>query len=441
MAEQSGKPLTAQFLRSSVIQELFSRVEGSKIPSHPFKSGDDKVIEEAMEALYAYHQLLDAAQTSDAACVKAVLSSFPEAWRWVVFLLPGAGNVRDLSVMEDSGRSTSEVENGQLAMGTFWRCFVFSSLLASFMNSDHGRQKCLAEPDFIRVSLVLITSSRASFMTNASDGPHRLVQHVYELLQHDQHGARAAAEIEAHDGRLPGVLPGVLTENLAEMFNGPNPSLHRFVPMYLDFSKVLLAPTSARSRFRDHGAGVQYVTNLLLRAMSEPDNMDSATRHPLVLFWMSYLCPLAKSGSTEQPIVDALLAGILPVFCFISDATKSSLFDLFQQSEKKTQYLEYRAIASEFIRTAMLPALLWPRTLSFFIRMLKKLEDEERDVGDAARAWPEFAALLRRYEKCNEIRKRAYAQLEALKYCHNPQVRGRQLCARHACANMSLVHQ
>ena len=85
-------------------------------------------------------------------------------------------------------------------------------------------------------------------MTNGGDGLHRLVQHIYELLQDEQHGTRVAAEIEARDRRLPGVLPGVLTENLAEMFNGSNSSLHKFVPMYLDFSKVLLTSDDARAR-------------------------------------------------------------------------------------------------------------------------------------------------------------------------------------------------
>ncbi|TRM62833.1 hypothetical protein BD626DRAFT_593145 [Schizophyllum amplum] len=420
LLEHYYNPVPLRFLRHPVVQEMFSRLRFDKIPTHPLKSGDKETIKKAIQALFAYDQLVAKTYQSTQACVDEVLAPFPDIWKWIMFLLPGAGNVRDMPTAEDSGTpSVSELDTGEIEMGVFWRCFVYSGLLASLMGFEPGRKACLSEPEFAHVCLSVLAHSGLSYMATATDSLHRLVEHVYRLLQDKKYSARVYSHISEYDERHPGIILHVLVDLSIQILDGPDASWQKFIPTYITFSKTLLASETAFAHFRDTG-GMRNITTLLSCVLSASATVHAAYRHALVVFGMNTLRRMATSGSSNRPVIDSIRAGLLLVFrCILQWPVPGLVLD-----DKEIQRSrEVNRLANDFVHGALLPALVWPGVSRAFQKSLQKTPDigPGTDFDEAAllHAWPELAVVLALHAMCYHVLEQTRESLVKLEYCHN----------------------
>ena len=84
-----------RILRLPIVKEAQARLDARRIPHHPLEPADTLAVDEAIQALVVYWNLLEPANACGGAIAKQGLAPFDSIWRWIVFLLPSSGNVRD----------------------------------------------------------------------------------------------------------------------------------------------------------------------------------------------------------------------------------------------------------------------------------------------------------------------------------------------------------
>ena len=159
---QAIKPFTSnpssldlEFLGSPIVKEAHARLSPSKIPHPPMNPADVRPIDDAAQALLAYAPLLEAATARGGAVAKEAYAIFDHVWKWIVFFRPLTENVAD-NGLQDNARPAYDGGDIFLGMLPLWN--VFRQYIANALAHKEGRKRCLAQPNFIAITLEILTS-------------------------------------------------------------------------------------------------------------------------------------------------------------------------------------------------------------------------------------------------------------------------------------------
>ncbi|KAL1732983.1 hypothetical protein EV714DRAFT_270307 [Schizophyllum commune] len=388
-----------RILRLPIVKEDQARLDARRVPHHPLEPADTLAVDEAIQALVVYWNLLEPANACGGAIAKQGLAPFDSIWRWIVFLLPSSGNVRD------DGRTRyprPKFVDGQFALGLLPLEYVLRQYLASMLMYEEGRNRCLAQPDFVAV-FVDVYTSYVSGRKTAMDGKvsHFTGQALARLLDNPYIPPRLLAEIGAYDAQHPAAF---LHELVAMVFSFFDHDFdHNLIPPYLSIITRLLAFDDMAGNLvvRD---GIKKMVGILIKTASYPVGKAIA---PALTIAQHCAAQIVRLSARHDILEDALDSGSLAY-------VMAALVD----ENRCLRPVEWRIPPAELIRGVLSSRLIWPTDIVMINREVKSLRIAHY-TGDDPPVLPELNQFVGRLRWHDAARKDLKATLGGLKRCHN----------------------
>uniref|UniRef100_D8QKE2 MYND-type domain-containing protein n=1 Tax=Schizophyllum commune (strain H4-8 / FGSC 9210) TaxID=578458 RepID=D8QKE2_SCHCM len=417
-----------RFLQRPIPQEVFARLNPSRIPKHPLDKAKAVAIQDAVEALSAYIWYFRATEAHSGAGVSILLDHLPDVWKWVKFLLRTSGNLHHTRDERRDVRYENKVyldSDGNVHMGMATCNTLLGEIFVHILQTDAGPAACFARADFIDIVCTILTTPFRTYAPgNWPNFPDDLAKSLLSLLQSAKYGSRVLAKVMSFDEQNDCCLARSLVDRLAWFFEDRLSESERHIRTYISLAAMLLqASPECMSNFRRRG-GIALIVYFLVQVRPAPKLMQPAANlHGAPKFGMSVLLDLAASMDTVSPIVEAFDAGVLRIL------VQLCLF------EDDTTELEFRQLSTRYIQTALGPALLWPDVLRACRKAIKVghfiVDIDDRRMVDRV---PELRAFFERYRVCLKALTDLRAETKALQHCHRAECPGSTEPIRHICA-------
>ncbi|KAI5887195.1 uncharacterized protein SCHCODRAFT_02672338 [Schizophyllum commune H4-8] len=400
-----------ELLKHDLLKELFTRLGPSRIPKLPLDQHGARAIRDALDALTLYSHYAQAALWSGDVVKKAYITEqLPNVWKWALWLLPGAGNVVDVTEVNAETLSFPLRKNGKLVVPVDLRYTQLMILIGAILitEKDADTNALLrAQPRFMQVMLAVLAHNWDSSKCDTSNAAplHAMMGHLRDSLspQDDPEVVfRALADVTAFDKKNPGRLFAAITERLPWLYAQEEAYSAEFLMGYICTLSALhdYAPESFRDGIRRAKGGVIAV-RLLSRVVPDenhPRQRIDETQSISIL--MLLLDEILMTRLSDDELVEVINAGLLGVI------DRLNRYVPLDHEDREDQ----RAMVNKCMSIVIMPSL---RAVE------AKLLDEERPVHPK---WPEWTALLKR---CSKLWKRFTTfeerMAEVQSSCHNPE--------------------
>ncbi|KAI5885056.1 uncharacterized protein SCHCODRAFT_02558048 [Schizophyllum commune H4-8] len=408
--------LDLEFLRSPIVKEAHARLSPSKLPHPPMNPSDVRPIDEAAQALLAYAPLLEAATTRGGAVAKEAYTIFDNIWKWIVFFRPSTVNVAD-NGMQDNARPA--YDDGDIFLGMLPLWFVFRQYIANALAHKEGRKRCIAQLDFIAITLEILTSEcpliEAQDSLRLERFSHGIVRGLASLLSDQKLSRRLTAEICDYDLQNPGFLmENFLDEMEAFLRTTFDNSL---IMAYMTLTATLLSNNENLERFlhvridpssiNPPEPGMTQLCHFLRLTVSRNNGEETAATLPLATHWIAQITKFARSYACDI-LTEVLDAGILEYLVGACVDPRGQL-----------RAPEWQAPATAFVRDVLVPALFRTKYLPAFVRATKDSLVQSADLDVIRQASHEIADLLLRIPVFEQQRQTMKADLKRIRHCHN----------------------
>ncbi|KAL1709327.1 hypothetical protein EV121DRAFT_194997 [Schizophyllum commune] len=392
--------LDYHILRLPIVREAHARLDARKIPRLPLRPADTLPVHEALEAFMVYWQVLEAANACGGATATLGLAPFDSIWRWIKFLLPSSGNMRD-----DGRRDHPRPKyvDGHLSCALVPLEYILRRHLASALMYEEGRNRCLAQPDFTNVFLDVYCSYHSGVRTIIdAQVSHTMIQALSQLLDNPSTSPRLLAEIRAYDAQHPAKFLHTMLDTMLSFFD--HSFDHSLVPPYLSLISTLLAFDDMSHNSVAHG-GVQKLCGILMKTVAYPVGEEIAPSLTITTHCVSQLIRLASQypSAVEDILNVRILAYVI-----------SAVFD---KNDCKRP-VGWRVPPAELIRDLLSSCLVWPCHITMLTREVRKLRIL-RCLGDDPPVLPELNLFVYQLSLREKARKELKAILSGPKRCHN----------------------
>ncbi|TRM63587.1 hypothetical protein BD626DRAFT_568975 [Schizophyllum amplum] len=415
-------PLPAKLFQHRRFKELLARLQPSRIPKHPLDERDARVITEALQAWRMYCHLSLAAVQSDKNFLDTFLSYFADAWQWMLFLLPGEGNVKDLLGTEFETPDFPLQSDGTVAVTVYMRYRLVMTTVSELLFIPAASATCFAQPRFGEVLLSVLTydwdrPSNAFYTIPV----HNLMRFFNSGLEGSNRelSQRLLDSVVAHEERHPGALFRVIFLRVQWLFDAPE-DYKSYSPSYGGAVLYLLSSQlhrTMREGFRRAG-GVTVLVQLLLRAvpdrkLSSEQMEDLFMERIATRLAMSLLDTLFGTREKDEEVVEAIQAGLL-VF----------MDRLLRFVPATGDGNEWRRTAGTWLLDVMMPAMAWVDVLRAFKKQVglhgQLVDPASRSLRQKWQAWDTVTA---RYVMLAPRYAQFVADLRPLQTrgCHNPE--------------------
>lgn len=372
----SSYPFDAKILQTPRLQEIFLRLQRTRIPRHPINKAGARAITEVLQAWKMYAHLCEAAPHCGDAFLHTLLTHLPDAWEWALFLLPGQGNVMEIEVAELYQFEAADFplrEDGTVAVGVRLRYWVLVLMMVALFDEYAGRAACVALPRFGEVLMAVATYDWVKPLprdgVQVGPGPmHRLYDILCDLLE-DKDAAiarRMLRAVVAHEEREPGKTFLIAFERIQWHMDTPLASRDPdyISTTYTDVIKNLLDarldPASPLQRlfletFR-RANGVSLTVKLLLKMV--PDGgvpVPHKEERSVAMLCVALLDALFQSGARVREVVRAIKAGLLLYMDRLLRFVPMGVGDAMGEDWRRTAML--------WMQRVLLPSLTWPKVL------------------------------------------------------------------------------
>ncbi|KAL1674841.1 hypothetical protein EV122DRAFT_219827 [Schizophyllum commune] len=410
--------LDLQFLGSPIVKESHARLNPSKIPRPPMRPSDVRPIDEAVQALLAYEPLLSAATVRGGAVAKEAYTIFDHIWKWIVYLRPSTANVGD-NGLPDNARPVYDGGDIYLGMQPLW--LSFRRYLACALAHKEGRKRCLAQSDFVAVTLEIFTFESPLLepqdIVPRAYSSHRVVLGLAGLLGDRKLTRRLTADICAYDQQNPGSFLRSLLKEMESLLS--TEIYHSFTTAYTSLTSALLANNEILERFlkvrpepsltEPADNGIVEICHSLHATVSRDNFQNTAAALLLAEHWITQITSISRTYTGDVDILkEALDGGIVR---YLVNACLDPR-DQFRPSE-------WQAPGVAFVLDVLTPALFRPKYLPALEKAAKEPSVQSADMNDIQLASPELARLLLRIPILERHRQTMKAVMKRTKHCHN----------------------
>ncbi|KAL1665311.1 hypothetical protein GGF50DRAFT_100676, partial [Schizophyllum commune] len=416
-AAENDKPtspliMPVSLLHHPLFKELFARLDPSRIPKHPLDHRGARAITEALEALWMYAHISEAAPQSGDAFLRAYVKHLPNVWQWGLWLLPGEGNVKDSSSKNLECLDFPLHPDGTVVIGVYLRYLVLQLIIAAFVDTPPGRKILLAQPRFYEVLLkVLSYNWTRPKKFNDARQPHALLRVIFDGLTSKDDPKlvkRTLDEVTTFEKQNPGRIFQIIVERLPWLLDAEEKDSFQFIMGYLGTLSHLLI--LSHHLFRENirrANGGPAIVNLLLRTVPDFGLPRTRTDEQMTMpILMQLMETLLTSRWSDQELVDVINAGFLR---FIDRLNR------FLPSDAKGK--ERRRMVNVWIKDVIMPSMVWPKVLRAFH---KEASEHKLLTMMVFPQWDEWRALLNR---CTVLWKRHTKYMDRMQslrmFCHN----------------------
>ncbi|KAL1759605.1 hypothetical protein FB107DRAFT_204822, partial [Schizophyllum commune] len=413
-AAENDKPTSPLIMPVSLLQhrlfkELFARLDPSRIPKHPLDYRGARAITEALEALWMYAHISEAAPQSGDAFLRAYLKHLPNVWQWGLWLLPGEGNVKDSPSKNLECLDFPLQPDGTVVIGVYLRYLVLQLIIAAFVDTPTGRKILLAQPRFYEVLLkVLSYNWTRPKKFNDARQPHALLRVIFDGLTDKNYPKlvkRTLDEVTAFEKQSPGRVFEIIVERLLD---AEEKDSFQFIMGYLGTLSHLLI--LSHHLFRENirrANGGPAIVELLLRTVPDFGFPRTRTDEQMTMpILMQLMETLLTSRWSDQELVDVIDAGLLR---FIDRLNR------FLPSDAKGR--ERRRMVNVWIKDVIMPSMVWPKVLRAFH---KEASEHKLLTMMVFPQWDEWRALLDRYTVLWKRHTKYMDRMQSLRmFCHN----------------------
>ncbi|KAI5829179.1 hypothetical protein K523DRAFT_305571, partial [Schizophyllum commune Tattone D] len=391
----NGQPIRANIFKHPRVKEAISRLDPSRIPTPALDAHGAQSISQAIQAWRLYGHLCSAVAYSGRGNLNAILRQLPNAWRWVLFLLPGEGNVRDLD--EDrSERAEYPLEpDGTVAISTFVRYRMLMKTMVPLLDTPTGESACLAQPRFREVLLSVLTYDWPHPQEGHADLAEPLLRLMHKLrtfLAKNERTDHWMYDILCHEKRHRGALIRAVFVRLRWHLDQRLPSY--FMLYNLLAKEPLITPLQLSFR---RTSGISFLVETLLAAIPEarsPQRLTQtglrSTERLIIQLTLLLLDSLIRSREDNDELLEAVKAGFLSATIRLQHILPAP--DAIE-GEKWHTY------ADRWLNGVIAPALIWPSLLSVFRKRPALLEPIFRPASEEV--WPSIRTTADRLRLLN----------------------------------------
>lgn len=409
--------LDLQFLGSPIVKEAHARLNPSKIPRPPMRPSDVRPIDEAVQALLAYEPLLSAATVRGGAVAKEAYTILDNIWKWIVYLRPSTANVGD-NGLPDNARPVYDGGDIYLGMQPLW--LSFRRYLACALAHKEGRKRCLAQSDFVAVTLEIFTSESPLLepqdIVPRAYSSHRVALGLAGLLG-TRLARRLTADICAYDQQNPGSFMRSLLKETESLLS--TEIYHSFTTAYTSLTSALLANNEILGRFlkvrpepsltEPADSGIVDICHSLHATVSRDNFQNTVAALLLAEHWIAQITSISRTYTGDVDILKEALDGGIVRY----------LVNACLDPRGQFRPSEWQAPGVAFVLDVLTPALFRPKYLPVLEKAAKDPSVQSVDMNDIQLASPQLARLLLRIPIIERHRQTMKTNMKRIRHCHN----------------------